>query len=452
MSDRRQVQGTLAARSATLADPARLMRQAFDHLNDLKGATGALGEALVAAGLPRRAWRSEQALLRLLSEALPAITLGTFLARLEDFAGRSGPDWLREPHDDMEALHTEVGVLSEVARPLLGAVRRLQRPSSVSRRRGADPGSALQRALCHPRVQPPLTAIAEILSGFEARAPLMRAMQAVQSAPAAQPFPHVPKVARPQTARVPDFAPDPHDPEPFPADTVAAAGGQWTEGSASADREVAAPAATLRARAAALAARIVSSHGAVPTLPVGLVRLVGFRQQRLSPGRWPRGWRLAASAVLALAVVVIGTLQVLSHLAPASSSTPSFSSSSPSTPAASLTALAVSAATATAPATGAPTPVPAPSATAGPAPKLTLSCTLHGTTATLTLKNVGTSSFTWQAQPPPTVTTTPAQGALDAGQSAAVQVSAKNKKTPTGTIQVVATHGSQSTEGRVSCR
>jgi hypothetical protein len=94
---------------------------------------------------------------------------------------------------------------------------------------------------------------------------------------------------------------------------------------------------------------------------------------------------------------------------------------------------------------------PAPTATSGSAPKLALSCTLQGTTATLTLKNVGTSSVTWQVQPPPTLTAAPAQGALDAGQSAVVQVSAKNKKTPTGTIRVVANHGNLSTEDHVSC-
>jgi hypothetical protein len=387
------------------------MGQAFDRLADLENATTALGEAFVAAGLPRRAWRSQQATLHLLSEALPAITLGAFLARLEDFAAHTGPAWLRGTHDDLEAFHEEVSVLSEVARPLLGAVRRLQRTLSFGRRRGTDPASSLQLALRHPRLQAPLTAIAEILSEFEARAPILGAMQFEQSA------------------------------QPFPAQTTAAAGGLWTEGSAA--HGVASPAATVRARAAALAARVFSARGAVPTLPVGLM---GLRQRLSLPSRWSRGWRLAASAMLALAVVVVGTLLILSHRAPTSPLSSSFSS--PSSPAASLTALAGST-TATVPATGALTP--APTTAAGPAPKLVLSCTVQGTTATLTLKNVGTSSLTWQVQPPPTLTAAPAQGALDAGQSAGVQVSAKNKKTPTGNIRVVASHGNLSTEDRVSC-
>jgi hypothetical protein len=435
VSDKRRIRGQLSERSATLADPSRLMLEEFDRLDDLENATAALGEVLVAAGLPRRAWRSEQATLRLLSEALPAITLGAFLARLELFAARSGPAWLRGAHDDLKAFHAEVGILSEVARPLLGAVRGLQRTPSLGRRRGTDPARSLQQVLRHPRLEAPLSTIVEILSGFEARAPLMRALQS------AQPLPPVHKGALPRTPRAPDFPLDFPDHGAFSVDTTAA-GGLWTEEGTA--HEITSPAAMVRARAAALAARIFPARGAVPTLPMGLV---GFRQRLSFPGRWPRGWRLAASAVLALAVVVVGTLLILSHRSPASSLTSS--ASSHSSPAASLTALAGSA-TATTPTTGAPTA--APSATAGPVPKLALSCTLQGATATLTLKNVGTASLTWQVQPSPTLTAAPAQGTLDVGQSAVVQVSAKNKKTPTGTIRVVANHGNLSTDNRVSCR
>jgi hypothetical protein len=414
------------------ADPFRLIRQALDLLADLENATAALGEALVVAGLPQRAWRSEQATLRLLSDALPDITLGAFLARLEDFAAHTGPVWLRGTYDDLETFHAEVVVLSEVARPLLGSVHRLQRAPSLGRRRGKDPANSLQLTLRHPRLQAPLTAIAEILSEFEARAPLMGAVQS------AQPLPTLHNGALPHTLGAADFALDLPDSEPFPADTTAA-DGLRPEGSAAHSPLVSA----VRARAAALAARVLPARAAVPTLPVGVM---GLRQRLSLPGRWPRGRRLAASAVLALAMVVVGTLLILSHRAPASPLTPSVSSHS--SPAASLTALAGSA-TATTSATGSPTP--GSTTTAGPAPKLALSCTAQGTTATLTLKNVGASSLTWQVQPTPTLTATPAQGTLDVGQSAVVQVSAKNKKTPTGTIRVVANHGNLSTEDRVSC-
>ncbi|HEV8192156.1 MAG TPA: hypothetical protein VGP82_11845 [Ktedonobacterales bacterium] len=448
MNDKRRFQGPLSERSATLADPSRIMRETLERLADLDDATVALGEGLVAAGLPRRAWRSEQATLRLLSDALPAITLGAFLARLEAFAARNGPDWLRGTHDDREAFHAEVGVLSEVARPLLGAARRLQRTPPAAGRRGAGHSGSLERALRHPRLEAPLATIAETLSGFEARAPLMRAMQAVQPLPPAHPDAH----ARvPQAPRVPDLSDlAPHvasDPRPA---APTAAGGPRIDGSQASQLsevgEVGPPAARLRAKVAAFTAKIRPARSGVPTWPVWLV---GLRQRLSASGRRLRGRRLAASAVLVLAVVVAGTLLALSHRTLTSSVSTSLASVS--SPAAALTALAGSS-TATAPETGAPTAAPAPSATAQPALKLALSCALHGATATLTLKNVGTSSFTWQAEPPPSLTAAPAQGTLAVGQSAVVQVSAKNKKTATGTIRVIASHDNQSTEDRVSCR
>jgi hypothetical protein len=108
--------------------------------------------------------------------------------------------------------------------------------------------------------------------------------------------------------------------------------------------------------------------------------------------------------------------------------------------------------TATALPTTLPVPSPTSDATPGPAPKLTGACKVHGATATLTIKNTGDSSFTWQAQPPPTLAVSPAQGVLQAGQSVMVQVSAVNKKNASGTITVIAAHNTVSTEEKVSCR
>jgi hypothetical protein len=438
VSDKRRFQGRSPDQSATLANPARVLRVARASLADLDDATAVLGEALVAAGLPRHAWRTELATLRLIDEALPAITVGAFLARLDAFAARGGPTWLRGRHADLEVFYQEVSALQAVARPLLSTVLRLQRtpPDKAGGRwwrwwRRLRPTSTLQQVLRHPRVEAPLAAIVEILSGFEARAPLMMAVQAVQLPPPEH------KGALPHAPDLTGLAP-----KPFSADTWTAADVPRTGGSE--ETEVASPAMTLQTRAAALGAKILHARGAVPTLPV---RIEGLRQRLSSPGRWSRGRRLAISAGLALAVVGGGTLLILSHQTPAAPAASAVSSlSSPTT---SLTALAGSS-TATAPATRAPTP--APSATALPALKLTLSCSLHGATATLTLTNAGTASFNWQVQPPPTLTAVPAQGALDAGQSAVVQVSAKKKKTATGTIQVVASHDNQTTEAHVSCQ
>jgi hypothetical protein len=57
-----------------------------------------------------------------------------------------------------------------------------------------------------------------------------------------------------------------------------------------------------------------------------------------------------------------------------------------------------------------------------------------------------------EAQPPPTLTVSSRQGALQAGQSATIQVSAVNKKSPSGTITVIASHDDVSTQDKVSCR
>jgi len=125
--------------------------------------------------------------------------------------------------------------------------------------------------------------------------------------------------------------------------------------------------------------------------------------------------------------------------------TPSLSSS------AVLTALAGSG-TAAASATGAATISPTPRVTPALTPKLALTCAVQGAMATLTLNNVSAVSLTWQARPPPTLTVSPAQGTLQAGQSASVQVSAVNKKTVSGTITMLATHDTLTTQDKVSCR
>jgi hypothetical protein len=153
---------------------------------------------------------------------------------------------------------------------------------------------------------------------------------------------------------------------------------------------------------------------------------------------------LLAAGVLFVVIAVFAAL-ALSRLPHASGPSPTASSSATPT-------VLDESGTATALATTSPAPSPTSAATPGPAPKLTGACKVHGATATLTLKNTGVSSFTWQTQPPPTLTVSPAQGALQAGQSATVQVSAVNKKTASGTITVIASHNKVSTEEKVSCR
>jgi hypothetical protein len=406
MDNANWVKDQLPTRYAALADTPRVMGEALDALADLNAATIEVGAALVDAGLPRSAWRSEQASLRLLSTALPVITIDAFLMRLEKFATRDGPIWLHGTHDDLQAFHGEVAVLAKVALPLREVVYRLQH-LPIDMPGGPRSDHPLQRVVRYPRLQAPLDTIAEILSDLEALAPFMQPLTPQQ-------WRALPHASRPLPARIWNTV----------RDTVTAwASRLWIR------RRDVAPAVSA-AQAMGVAANDRSALGASRTW---------LLQRFASLRRRPRAqrWLLVSSLLVAVAVL----LAVLAF-----SRQPHARSSS-----AALTAVAESG-TATAPATESPAPSTTPRATTGPAPKLALTCVVHDVTATLTLKNVGASAFTWQAQPPPTLTVSPTQGTLETGQSAAVQVSAKNKKAVSGTITVIASHDSVSTEDKVSCR
>ena len=400
----RRFKDRVPQRDTALADTPRVMAEALDALADLHDATTALGAALVDAGLPSRAWRSEQAALHLLSNALPEISVGAFLTRLEEFATREGPDWLRGNDRDLAEFHEEVDILSDAAYPLQDVVHHLQRAPV-----GPRTDHPLQRVMRQPRLQTPLDTIVEILGDFKALAPFMRPLTPEQWRALPQSQEHgslqagvrpVETIAtRPQTHRRDGV------PSSSPVKTVATA--------------------------------VLSALGAVRTR---LLRWVSPLRRRPRAVRW-----LAGAGLLLVAAVVVLTLSYRSHAA--------LQVSSASSPSPSVTALAGSG-SATASATGSPAPSLPPSATApaGSTAKLALTCVLSGAMATLTVKNLGSSSFTWKAQSPPTLTVSPTQGTLEAGQSATVHVSAKNKKTATGTITVTASHGTLSTQEKVSCR
>lgn len=401
-----RTRGQLPAGYAALADTPRVMGEALDSLTDLQNGVIALGKALVDAGLPKPIWRSEQASLRLLSPALPPITLDAYLTRLEAFATRDGPTWLHGAHDDLAAFHEEVAVLAQVARPLREVVQRLQR-LPVEMPGGPRSDYPLQRVVRDPRLEAPLDTIAEILSDLEALAPFMRPLTPEQWRALRRPSKRLP-------ARI------------WAAITV------WANGLRGRGSESVAPASGATG-GAAKASSILDVCRAWALQRLSWLRR-RTRTQRL----------LLASSLLCAVVVAVAALAFLRQPhAPALSPTASSS--------AVRTVLAESA-TATALATTSPVPSPTSGATPGPAPKLTGVCKVHGATATLTVKNAGDSSFTWQAQPPPTLTVAPAQGVLQAGQSAVVQVSAVNKKTASGTITVIASHDKVSTEEKVSCR
>jgi hypothetical protein len=405
MDHNRRDQDRAPARDTALADTPRVMAEALDTLADLHDASTALGKALEDAGLPRRAWRSEQAALHRLSDALPDISVGGFLTRLEDFATREGPAWLRGDHHDLAEFHEEVTVLSNVANRLQGVVHRLQRAPE-----GARPDYLLQRALRQPRLQKPLDTIVEILGDFEALAPFIRPLTPEQWRALLQ--------SRERGSPQPGIRP------------AESASGPLThrKGGIFASSPV--------------AEVIVTVRFVLWTVRTWLRHWVSTLR------RWPRGVRWVAVAAPLLLVLLILAGIVLKLLYPSHAPLQASSASSPSS---SATALAGSG-SATASTTGTAASSPSPGASpAGSTIKLALTCAPSGATATLTVKNVGSLSLAWKAQAPPTLTVLPAQGTLGAGQSATAQVRAKNKKTATGTITVTASHNTLSMQQKVSC-
>jgi hypothetical protein len=397
--------GQLPQAFAGLRDVRGVMGEAAEHVADLGTPCHALSAAFVQAGLPEAAWRAPQASLHLLSASLPEVSVGTWLARVERFARHDGLAWLHGTARDLGVLQEEVAHLSAIAGPLCEAVQRLQRPTIGNR---AD--RPLQRVFSSPDALPPLQDLTELLADLEALAPFLRPLAARDW----------PALTRGQHAA---------------SDGQASS---WLRAADPARIEPSAGVAFAPTRRLGGVRLPAALSDIVTTLRARVSSLVQQGASRLRPPQLRRRWQVAgALGVLLLAVAAL----VLTH---------------PPSPSSTASHVSGTAAGGAHRATPHPTPTSqhatsAPQATEAPAVQLSLTCVVQGTTATLTIRDAGTSELHWQAKPPPTLRVTPAQGTLEAGQTAMAQVSAVHKKTATGTVVVTATQGGASTSSSVDC-
>lgn len=149
-----------------LADASEVMGEVIGLVEEMRGSTKKLGDAIAASGFPAREWVGPDAALDLLGEPLPDISLDAFLTRLAEFSAGMGPAWLRGGETEIALFTDEAQILNDVARPLRVFAQR-QRMLPV-RERGELP---LERALGDGRVGTQLDLVAGYLRDLESLAP-----------------------------------------------------------------------------------------------------------------------------------------------------------------------------------------------------------------------------------------------------------------------------------------
>ncbi len=168
-----------------LNDPRQVMQEVVGLVSDLRQAAHRLGDAIAAAGLTAREWRSEYARLALLSDQLPDITVDELITRLAEFSAAHGPDWLHGGSAEVARFTDEVEILYGVLRPLRVIAQR-QRMLSASER-SVHP---LERTLGSARVGTPLDLVAGALRDLEALSPYLVPLTAEEWTEAAPASPH----------------------------------------------------------------------------------------------------------------------------------------------------------------------------------------------------------------------------------------------------------------------
>jgi hypothetical protein len=202
---------------AGLANRRAVMHEAAEIVDELDEAVTRLGDGIIAAGLPVRAWRSQEAELRVLSGSLPATTVDGFLTRLAEFSADVGPQWLHGEAAALESFHAEVALLHEVIRSLGSAAQRMRAAPAHQR------VLLIEVAFGNQRV---VTAIEEVtlaLSDLQALAPFMGPLTAEEWAAPRKSAVETDAVAKAVTQQVPTRAAHGGEPTagtPVPGDDI----------------------------------------------------------------------------------------------------------------------------------------------------------------------------------------------------------------------------------------
>ncbi|HLZ25515.1 MAG TPA: hypothetical protein VKQ30_25610 [Ktedonobacterales bacterium] len=386
-----------------LNDPRRVMMEVVELVADLHRATTRLGDAIVAAGLPARAWRDADSRLLLLADQFPDITVDALITRLAEFAADTGPHWLHGDREAIAQFNDEASVLYGVVRPLRMVAQRLR--MIPVRERGDLP---LERTLGDARVGTPLDRVAALLRDLESLGSFIVPLSAEEWNP---------------------LVPEPH--QSSPVSNVAAVTANSINGGVIPTPPLA-PGASLP----------VATPPAMQTSSTSqpFRRLRDFmpppEERHAAPRISERDWSwlradasVGAHALLAWAKprkwLVVGIAIMLLAMGTALLTLARQSlSSTPSTPISYLTV--------------------APE-------QITLACSGKNDTIKLTLRDTGPQTITWSIKTPLGLSLSATHGTLKAGATASIYVKVTNAKPAHGTLTFTANDGATSVAYEVSC-
>jgi Viral BACON domain len=405
-----------------LNDPRRVMMEVVALVEDLHHAVTRLGDAIAAAGLPAREWRTADCRLLLLADQFPDITLDALITRLAEFAAGMGPHWLHGDRADIAQFNDEVAILYSVVRPLRTTAQRLR--MVPVRERGDLP---IERALGDGRVGTPLDRVAAVLRDLDSLGPYLVPLAAEEwqdftSAPPMQP-PSVqsPSVQSPsvQSPPVPSFTPSP---------AIGADATVMQPHTPGASLPIAVPPATpppaVPPTSSSQSFRRLRDFMPPPEERRSAVGIQGrdWSWLRADASVWarallewmkPRKWLVIGIAIMLLALgTALLTLARQSAL---------------------------------------PTAVtPASHLTASPA-DVTLTCSGKSSSLKLTLRDTGTQSLTWSIKAPSGLSISTTHGTLKPGATVTLTIKVASAKAAHGTLAFTSSDGAATIPYTVSC-